>query len=249
MRSLGPSSQTPRPRTPRADPPEAAALGPWAADTASAALWVRPNDDVRLGFMAEARVVQTRVSHERAGYDAVAISCFLDPGVKEAGGMVGIPVLSACESAILVSCLVARSFGLIALDRTMAEHLRGLVDRLGTSARVRVVAGVDPPFDGHALGAAFAGSSAFVDRMYTEPRRLVAAGVDLVIPAEGLLNVALVCNGLAGSTGCRSSTPTARFSVSPRRWCICGTGPGCRCRGPGRTRGRPNGSSRACAAC
>lgn len=146
--------------------------------------------------LADLQVIENIITAEREGYDAVAISCFLDPGLDDARSMVDIPVVSSCETALLISSMVGRSFGFLTLDETMAGYLRKLVVRHGFGDRVKVVAAMDPPIDEHELDRAFAGSPEFVERFSAQAGRMVAEGADVIIPAEGVLNVALVRNGV-----------------------------------------------------
>ena len=151
--------------------------------------------------LADMQVIENIIAAERQGYDAVAISCFLDPGLEEARSMVDIPVVSSCETSLLMSSLVGRSFGFLTLDGTMAGYLRKLVARYGCAGRVKIVEAMDPPIDEHELDCAFAGSPEFVDRFSQQAHRLVAAGADVIIPAEGVLNLALVRNGVKAVAG------------------------------------------------
>lgn len=151
--------------------------------------------------LADLQVIENIVRAEHEGYDAVAISCFLDPGLEEARSMVDIPVVSSCETSLLISSLVGRSFGFLTLDETMAGYLRKLVARQGFAERVKMVAAMDPPIDEHELDRAFAGSPEFVERFSAQARGLVDAGADVIIPAEGVLNIALVRNGVTAVAG------------------------------------------------
>lgn len=146
--------------------------------------------------LADLQVIDNIITAEREGYDAVAISCFLDPGLEEARSMVDIPVVSSCETALLVSSAVARSFGFLTLDESMAAYLRKLVAHYGFADRVNVVAALDPPIDEFELDRAFTGSPEFVQRFSRQAESLIADGADIIIPAEGVLNVALVRNGV-----------------------------------------------------
>jgi Asp/Glu/hydantoin racemase len=144
--------------------------------------------------LADMQVIDNIITAERKGYDAVAISCFLDPGLEEARSMVSIPVVSSCETALLVSSAVARSFGFVTLNEAMAAYLRELVDRYGFGERVKTIAAMDPPIDEHELDLAFAGSPAFVERFSRDAARILGKGVEIIIPAEGVVNIALVRN-------------------------------------------------------
>ena len=146
--------------------------------------------------LMDIQIVEKAIRAEREGYDAVAISCFIDPGLEAARSVVDIPVVSSCETALLVSSAVGRACGLLTLDETMADALRQLVARYGFQDRVATVAAMDPPITEHALDRTFAGSPAFVEEFSRQARRLTAAGADLIIPAEGVLNTASVRNGI-----------------------------------------------------
>lgn len=151
--------------------------------------------------LADLQVIENAVAAERQGYDAVAISCFLDPGLEEARSLVDIPVVSSCETALLIASTVARSFGVITLDEAMAAHLRHLAAHYGFAERVNVIAALDPPIDEFELDRAFAGSPEFVERFSAQAGELIADGADIIIPAEGVLNVALVRNGVKTVAG------------------------------------------------
>ncbi len=140
------------------------------------------------------QVVENAIRAEREGYDAVAISCFLDPGLEAARGVVDIPVVSSCETALLVSSAVGRAVGLVAIDGHMATILRELVARYGYRDRVATVATLDPPITEHELDRAFAGAPEFVEHFARQVSPLIDAGADVIIPAEGVINSALVRN-------------------------------------------------------
>jgi len=147
------------------------------------------------------QVVENAMRAEREGYDAVAISCFVDPGLALARSVTNIPILSSLENSLLVSSLIGRSFGLIALDEAMAETVTELIREYGYEDRVAVVAPLDPPINEFELDEAFAGSKMFVERFSRQARELIAAGADVIIPAEGVLNTVLVRNGLQAIDG------------------------------------------------
>ena len=140
------------------------------------------------------QIVENAIRAEREGYDAVAISCFLDPGLEAARSMVDIPVVSSCETALLVSSTVGRAFGLLTLTEVFVGELWELVRRYGYQDRVKIVSAIDPPINEHQLDEAFAGSPEFVGEFAPLAARMAAAGADLIIPAEGVLNTVLVRN-------------------------------------------------------
>jgi Asp/Glu/hydantoin racemase len=132
---------------------------------------------------------------EAEGYDAVAISCFADPALDLARSAVDIPVVSSCETALLASCAVGTTFGLLTIDVSMVRLLRGLVSKYGFSDRVRVIESLDPAMDEFELDEAFHGRGPLVERFTAQARRLIERhDVDVLIPAEGVLNTMLVRN-------------------------------------------------------
>jgi Asp/Glu/hydantoin racemase len=141
--------------------------------------------------------VENAVRAETEGYDAVAISCFVDPALDLARSAVDIPVVSSCETALLVAATIGTSFGLVTIDRSMVRILHGLVAQYGFADRVRAITTLDPPMDEFELDEAFVGRGPLLERFTTEARRLIERhDIDVLIPAEGVLNTMLVRNGL-----------------------------------------------------
>lgn len=139
--------------------------------------------------------VENAVRAESEGYDAMAISCFVDPALELARSAVDIPVVSSCETALLVSATIGNAFGLITIDQSMVRILRELVARYGFADRVRVITTLEPPMDEFELDEAFVGRGPLVQRFTAEARRLIALhDIDVLIPAEGVLNTMLVRN-------------------------------------------------------
>ena len=151
--------------------------------------------------LAFVQIVENCMRAEREGYDAVAISCFLDPVLDEARSVVDIPVVSSLETALLVSSTIGRAVGLVAIDETMAATLRELVRRYGYGERVVSVSTLDPPITEFELDRAFAGSPELVERFTAHARGMIAGGCDVIIPAEGVVNTVLVRNKLDAIDG------------------------------------------------
>lgn len=148
------------------------------------------------------QVVENARLAEREGYDAFALSCFIDPGVDLARSIVSIPVISSLETSLMIAGTVGRAYGLITLDRDTAAAQRKLVQEYGFADRVLALEALDPPVTEPELDAAFEGGSALVDRFRSHAERLVEAGTDVVVPIEGLLNTIMVRQGLRAVSGC-----------------------------------------------
>lgn len=146
--------------------------------------------------------VENAVRAEAEGYDAMAISCFVDPALALARSAVDIPVVSSCETALMVAGSIGDAFGLITIDRSMVRILRGLVAAYGCTPRVRAIETLDPPMDEFELDEAFQGRGPMLDAFRAHARSLIERyDVDVLIPAEGVLNTMLVRNGIQDVDG------------------------------------------------
>ncbi len=139
--------------------------------------------------------VEAAVQAEAEGFEAMAISCFVDPGLELARSAVDIPVVSSSESALLVATSIGTSFGLLTIDQSMVRILNRLVARYGFGPRVKVVEALRPAMDEFELDSAFSGGGVMIERFIAHARDLVRQhDIDVLIPAEGVLNTVLVRN-------------------------------------------------------
>ena len=151
--------------------------------------------------MLSAQIVNNAVQAQRQGFDAVAISCFFDPGLREARSLVDIPVVSLCETALFIATTVGGRFGLIGLGPDQVFALDDLAARYGATDRIAAVLPLDPPVTETDLESMHGGGGDLEDRVEEVARRAVAQGADLIIPAEGVLNTALVRRGIRTLAG------------------------------------------------
>ncbi len=146
--------------------------------------------------------VENAVRAESEGFDAVAISCFVDPGLALARSAVDIPVVSSCETALMVACSVGAAFGLITIDKSMVSVLRELVESYGHASRVCAIETLDPAMNEFELDEAFHRRGPMVERFRAHARSLIERhNVDVLIPAEGVLNTMLVRNNVRDVDG------------------------------------------------
>lgn len=133
-------------------------------------------------------VVENCLRAEKEGYDAVAIASYSDPLVREARSVVDIPIVSMAESSMLLSCSAARRFALVTLTPENVWRLREMVERHGMERRVSGILPLEPRITEKDLVAAFDAPDRIVEAFSATARAAVAAGAELVIPAEGVLN-------------------------------------------------------------
>lgn len=146
--------------------------------------------------------VENAVRAEAEGYDAMAISCFVDPALSLARSAVDIPVVSSCETALIVASSIGGAFGLITIDRSMVRVLRALVNGYGYVSRVRAIETLDPAMNEFELDQVLQGRGPMAERFQAHARGLIERhDIDVLIPAEGVLNTMLVRNGIKDVDG------------------------------------------------
>ncbi len=143
-----------------------------------------------------AQIIENALRAEREGYDAIALSVFLDPGLEEARNLVDIPVVSALETALEVASKFGRAFGLITRAKWMNPRVAALVRQYRYDDRVATLAPLAYPMGLDELDTVLAAPGEFIDRFSQQASALIRSGVDVIIPAEGLLNTVLVRSGV-----------------------------------------------------
>jgi allantoin racemase len=138
---------------------------------------------------------------EREGFDAVAISCFFDPGLREARSLVDIPVVSMCETALLLGTSTGGRFGLLGLQGEQTFALQELARTYGATDRVVATLPIAPPVTEAELEGVYAGGGDLMERLERVAAEAVRRGADLIVPAEGVLNTSLVRRGIRSLAG------------------------------------------------
>jgi Asp/Glu/hydantoin racemase len=138
---------------------------------------------------------------EDEGFDAVAISCFFDPGLREARSLVDIPVVSMCETALLLGTSVGGRFGLLGLHGEQSFALAELAASYGATGRVVATLPIDPSVTEEELEGVYESGGDLEERLERAAAEAVRLGADLIIPAEGVLNTSLVRRGIRTLAG------------------------------------------------
>jgi len=76
------------------------------------------------------------IKAEKEGYDAIVISCMLDPGLIEARAVVDIPVTAAFESAAHLACMMGRKYSVVSTDEITVAGIDKLVDLYGVRQKL-----------------------------------------------------------------------------------------------------------------
>ncbi|HMN81628.1 MAG TPA: aspartate/glutamate racemase family protein [Burkholderiaceae bacterium] len=130
--------------------------------------------------------VRNAVQAERDGYDAFVVGHFQDSGLWEARSAVSIPVIGLGESTLLHACTLARTSGLVTIDPIHVPFHLDQVRRYGLEQRVTGVTAVEASPADYVAALQEPAAFARMDAAYAEAARpLLAAGVELLIPAGG----------------------------------------------------------------
>ncbi|MGV6876145.1 aspartate/glutamate racemase family protein [Pseudochelatococcus sp. B33] len=145
--------------------------------------------DRDFGRLSELRcailTIDNGLAAEEAGYDAVVIGHFQEPGLYELRASLRIPVIGTGEASLHAGVQLGRRLGLITLDSVFETWHLEQAALYGLGDRIVGVRGLDcTPGD---FSDAFAGDEAAYARMRAAfvacARPLVDAGADVIIPA------------------------------------------------------------------
>jgi Asp/Glu/hydantoin racemase len=154
-----------------------------------------PIDAIKHRYVAavqELQVCDAALVAEREGFDALALGCFFDPGLRAARSLVDIPIAGLGESCALVACSLARKFGLVTLCEDQSADYTDMMLAYGLERRFAGAVALDPPIDEFSLEADEQAARAIEERFDLACAAVVARGAEIIIPADGVLNEFLV---------------------------------------------------------
>jgi len=79
--------------------------------------------------------VERAIRAEKEGFDALVVSCMLDPGLIQARGVVDIPVVGTLEATAHVASMMGNRFTLINADATVCAQMERLLDFYGLAGK------------------------------------------------------------------------------------------------------------------
>jgi allantoin racemase len=167
------------------------APGTWPLGDARRGIYECPYTNL----MLEVQCARNIIEAEDCGYDAFVYSCFEDPGLRPGRSMVDIPVVGMLESSLLVATTMGHAPALIGTSPSQADRVGEVARRDRLDARVACVTGTAPLGPGVIDGGSDGGEGAIA--AFQEAARLaIARGADVLIPAEGIINVLLADLGV-----------------------------------------------------
>jgi allantoin racemase len=160
-------------------------------------------------FRCAAQMIRNALEAERAGYDAIVIGHFQEPGLLEVRGAVDTPVVGLGEATLLAALSMGRRIGLVTIDPVFIDWHERQVRAFGLDQRVAGVRAIHVDLPGFMRAFTDDASYAQVRADFVEQvRPLVSAGAEVIIPAGGLpmllfarecpfvIDGALVLNGI-----------------------------------------------------
>jgi allantoin racemase len=154
-----------------------------------------PIDAIKHRYVAhvlELQLCDAAMVAEREGFDALALGCFFDPGLRAARSLVDIPIVGLGETSALVACSLGRKFGLVTLCGDQSADYTDLMLSYGLERRFAGAIALDPPIDEFSLEADEKTARAIEERFDIACEAIVARGAEIIVPADGVLNEFLV---------------------------------------------------------
>ena len=147
-------------------------------------------------FLNNRALLESVLTAQEEGFDAVALGCFLDPVLDELKELVDIPLLSLGECGLHVAAMLGRRVALLSHTASLNTKFHGdLVHKYGLAPQAGPMVGFELPFA--ELEAGLAGNAeACLARIRAAGREAIAQGADVIVLACGLMNLVAIRNGL-----------------------------------------------------
>ncbi|MCR4443272.1 MAG: aspartate/glutamate racemase family protein [Peptococcaceae bacterium] len=152
-------------------------------------------------FLCERLICEAALAAEREGFDAMAIGCYYDPGLRLARSLVDIPVVGITETSMLIACSLGKKFGVVTICPPIRDHLLDSVDEYGLSERMSSIISMDPPITEYAMEGDEQAARAVEESFLQACRQVIAEGADVIIPGEGVLNEFAFRRGITSCDG------------------------------------------------
>jgi allantoin racemase len=129
------------------------------------------------------------VQAEKEGYDAAIITCYFDPMLRDIRQAVDIPVVSLCESSLLVAAMMGAKFGIVSIGPEASYDFEENIARYGLKERAVPVRPIPETADEQPMALMDAHHG--IESFKKVARELIADGAEIVIPGCGLMSPAL----------------------------------------------------------
>lgn len=128
-------------------------------------------------------------------YDAFLLCTLPEPALTEIRSVLEIPVVGYCESALHTACYLGQRIGILSFIEGMVPLVEQNVHRAGFGSRFGGVRHVGFGFQDVLAG--FREPAPLIERFAAAARRMIADGVDVIIPGEAPLCTLLSQQGFS----------------------------------------------------
>lgn len=133
------------------------------------------------------------------GYDAFLIGTLPDVGFEEIRSLVDIPVVTFCQSSLLLAATLGNRPGIVNFIAELEPRIRRNVRNYGLDGLLGPIVQVAAAFDDIVSG--YAAPAPLIDAFRAAARQAIDAGADVVVPGEGPLNIVLAREGITRVDG------------------------------------------------
>ena len=157
------------------------------ASAASARVAGRAVNYAYLHRMHDNQILKNVLRAEREGYDGVMIGVLQDPALREARGIVDIPVVGYGEVSMLTACMLGERFSFLCINPQMGPLVQQMIHERGLEARAASTTYLDCGYDD--LHAAVQGKpQRFLDAFEAGARKAIDVhGADVLLPGQTIM--------------------------------------------------------------
>lgn len=140
--------------------------------------------------------VRSLLAAEKAGADAFVVASFSEPILTELRSLANIPVVSMTEASFMAAAMSAHKVGFVTLNEMVVPFIDKSISLHKWKDRVSGVHLIEGAVSEAELDAEFPTPDPYLERLIAGARKAIAAGAQVIIPAEGVLAVMAAENGL-----------------------------------------------------
>lgn len=140
--------------------------------------------------------VKSLLDAERAGADTFIAASFSEPILPELRSLANIPVVSMPEACFMAASMSAPKVGLVTLNKLVLPYIEKSISLHKWHDRISGVHLMDGDISEVELDKKFPDPGQCLELLEAGCRKAIAAGAQVIIPAEGVLGVMAAENGL-----------------------------------------------------
>jgi Asp/Glu/hydantoin racemase len=145
--------------------------------------------------------VRAVLAAESAGADALVVGTYSEPILPELRSLSTIPIVTMPEATLLAGCMCAPKSGIVTLNSLCVPYMEKSIALHKMQDRISGIHVVAGEAGEHELDADFASPRRHIDAFIDACREAIAAGAQVLIPAEGVLSAMVVSAGLRDVDG------------------------------------------------